>query len=347
MSLSKKLLRKEISSLALDDVKAFFKTEKEESDILEFKSFFDKRQNNIKEKEKGVIKTICGFLNSNGGLLIWGAPIGEKLDGRKEKVFSGELSPVKMFIEKDSFINKISNGIIPVPDKVQFARIPFSEDSFIYLIEVKESSYKPHQFDGRYYMRLDGQTKVAPHHYVEALFKQIRYPNLGGYLQFVSVDQIQRSFRISIRIYLFNHSPLQNEEKVSIMLMTSQGSFRDPIRPGLLKEMTLNYDGQQLVYNGFQEVFHYGKPEYIDVSLIISQNEIGNNLPIEMQLYFGGRYSPLKCSKYLLNIQRDHLQNPALNIIESRENLLMNELLQDPVSEKEKVDKILKRGKVR
>ena len=27
-------------------------------------------------------------------------------------------------------------------------------------------------------MRLDGQTRNAPHHYIEALFKQIKFPNL-------------------------------------------------------------------------------------------------------------------------------------------------------------------------
>ena len=52
----------------------YFKEEHEETDLLEFKSFYDKKQGNYKEKESTVLKNICAFLNSSGGIIVWGDP---------------------------------------------------------------------------------------------------------------------------------------------------------------------------------------------------------------------------------------------------------------------------------
>ena len=116
------LNKSNIIDLQLGDIESYFQKEKEESDKIEFKSFVDD-MNRISEKESTIIKSICAFLNSEGGIIIWGAPIGRKVEGKKEKVFSGELSPVERLYEKDEFINKITNLITPQPTGVQFHRI--------------------------------------------------------------------------------------------------------------------------------------------------------------------------------------------------------------------------------
>ena len=48
MSLAYNIFGIEIDNITLTDLNEFFKNEREESNILEFKSFFEKNQNNYK-----------------------------------------------------------------------------------------------------------------------------------------------------------------------------------------------------------------------------------------------------------------------------------------------------------
>ena len=41
-----------------------------------------------------------------------------------------------------------------------------------------KSDYAPHQFNGKYYMRIDGHTITTPHHYVEALMRKLPIQDL-------------------------------------------------------------------------------------------------------------------------------------------------------------------------
>ena len=58
------------------DIETFFFEEKVESDKIEFKGYAEniqgKNNPNHTEKENDVLRTICGMLNSEGGIIIWG-----------------------------------------------------------------------------------------------------------------------------------------------------------------------------------------------------------------------------------------------------------------------------------
>src|SRR5690349_16525837 len=101
---------KPLNDLTIDDVNAFFATEKIETDQLEFKSFGGLTNDNY----KGITRTISAFLNSKGGLLIWGAPVGTVVTGRAEKVFQGALTPINEILAKDPLISKVSDSITPL-----------------------------------------------------------------------------------------------------------------------------------------------------------------------------------------------------------------------------------------
>ena len=58
---------KNLEDLEFQDILDFFIIEKEESDKIEFKAFHSKFGNFNKNLE-GVIRGICAFLNSNGGI---------------------------------------------------------------------------------------------------------------------------------------------------------------------------------------------------------------------------------------------------------------------------------------
>ncbi|MEL6812966.1 MAG: ATP-binding protein, partial [Bacteroidota bacterium] len=136
---SQQYFGKDLNDLNYEDINNFFIEEKEESDKIEFKAFHPSFGNFNKNLD-GVIRGICAFLNSDGGILIWGAPLGKKLEERE--VFQGTLSPVTEFKEKDSLISKISDSITPLPVNIN-VKIIEQEGQYLYIFETQMSSYSP------------------------------------------------------------------------------------------------------------------------------------------------------------------------------------------------------------
>ena len=116
---------------------------------------------------KKVKKGICALLNSEAGILIWGAPVGPEVSGKKEKVFKGSLSPVSKRYEKDQLINMMADSLTPMPVSVKVQPLE-TDDRVVYVFEVLASAYRPHQFANQYFIRMDGQTRPAPHYLVES-----------------------------------------------------------------------------------------------------------------------------------------------------------------------------------
>ena len=344
MSITNSITGINIEDITLENLTNFFIDEKEESDIFELKSFVERGQNNYNHKENGVLKTICGFLNSSGGLIIWGAPVGLIPKGRTEKVFTGALSPVERNLEKDAFIGKITNRIIPTPTDIKFKKITVAENQFAYLLEVPESKTKPHQFDNRYFMRLDGQTKVAPHHYIEALFKQIKYPELGGYIKFGRLSSNGGLCFLNIMVFIFNHSPLQNEENVSFNLTINRGTFHNHNVPNGDDRISYHLDGHQLRFNNIAEILHYGSPPYHSAIVVLRPADlVANNNEVAFLLHFGGKFSPMKNSEYKMRLNNPLPEDSTSLVYSVEENRIMYDLGKDKGEEKEKVNAILER----
>lgn len=196
MDYSSNFFGKKLEELTYADIVFFFNTDQDETDTIEFKSF-NAAHGNIEASLDGIRKGISAMLNSNGGIIIWGAPEGRVIEGKKEKVFGGELSPVNVLIEKDRLINKISSSIIPLPVGVN-VNILNDGENYIYIFEIQKSSYSPHQFKNVYYARLDGQSQPAPHYLVEALFRKITYPNIQGYIKLAEISHNGRSYFLDI-----------------------------------------------------------------------------------------------------------------------------------------------------
>jgi hypothetical protein len=279
MNLSKSILGKEIEELELNDIINYFQSPKEESDVIEYKSFYEKNQDNFKHKENAVLKTICGFLNSKGGLLIWGAPKENK--NSDINIYEGELSPVQKEIDRDNFINKVVQKIQPVPSNIKFFKIKITDNEFVYIIEVAESFYKPHQFDSRFWMRNDGQTNVAPYHYVEALFKRISYPNLSATIRITQKEILihNEKYRLRYSVILKNLSFYQNET--------------NPI-------LSVHIDGVHNKAIPNKSVLHYGNP----IELIGSFESYSlQNRNFELMIKFGGDKSPMKFTKKIVKCE--------------------------------------------
>lgn len=323
--------KKNVEDITFEDLVSFFEEEREESDHIEFKSFVDRKENNIKDKFNGVVKAISAFLNSDGGILIWGAPIGEKQDGKKEKVFKGELSLVEIKYEKDQFINKISDLITPLPSVVNFHALE-KGGKYAYIIEVQKSEYSPHQFQHKYFMRLDAQTRPAPHHYIEALFKKIKYPQIEGYLaiRHNSPDNLFQKLILHLDITVFNKTPLQNEEDVLVILSVDNAEFKDTmIYNGNDKVTFSRFPKNTMVINSHAKILHFGNPvkKTVPIELTIGgeKSETINFLNVELK--FAGKNSPMKQSRYRIEINKKDAEHFETNLVSKDENKLLSDLV--------------------
>jgi hypothetical protein len=311
---------KELANLNYHDIVTYFSTEHIETNQLEFKSV----AGNFIDNYPGLIKTICGFVNSGGGILIWGAPQGVRVNGRDEKIFLGDPTPINQILSKDQIISRISDSIVPLPNKIRLQIIENDAGGCVCVFEIDESDYSPHQYLGTYYMRIDGQTKTAPHHYIEALFRKIKYPDLEGFLKFTGGSAQGNSYLINFEIYFFNWSPLQNVEDLSFRVVCDYGVFRNSQNPIASNQYAMN--GHEYRRLSYQSVVHYGQPTRDANSVTVNSNKIAQNSNIlYFMLAFGGKNTPSKSSEYRLDLS-DIFVTPAERMVSERKE---NQLFKD------------------
>ena len=183
MSLTGSTLGKPLSELTLEYLQHFFSEPQEESSTLEFKS----KDITIEM----VCKEVSAFLNTEGGVLVLGAPMEVELPGRKEKAAKGELNPTT--VSQDAIMRGIGSNISPAPINIKARSIPCGEGNVI-ILEVPQSMHPPHQNtkDGRYYIRLDREARSAPHGIVEALFFKRQKANVIGEVRYGRVREDNR-----------------------------------------------------------------------------------------------------------------------------------------------------------
>lgn len=207
------LFGKPIDAITEQDLVDYFATPQQESNAIEYKSY-DKRDT-AKEAEKigKIVRSVAAMLNSGGGIIIWGAPQPVKDVATGEHIVTGNLAPVDFSIGKDRFMGIVFSNISPSPKGIRFEPVAMTGDNFVYLVEVQPSDYPPHQYDGRYYARFDSLSKPAPHHFVEALIKQVRPAAVQGFLE-ISSSLEGRNFVVASAVMtLFNssrHNPATN-----------------------------------------------------------------------------------------------------------------------------------------
>ncbi|MEZ0610109.1 helix-turn-helix domain-containing protein [Fibrella sp. WM1] len=293
-----KSLNEEITSQDLID---YFSQAREESLTLEFKSFVADKNGGF--NFDGVLRTITAFLNSEGGLLIFGAP-SEVAVHDKYRVVKGELTPIPTTLKtKDALVNLIHGAISYMPVGIRVAAVNFTDGYFVYLIEVQESKSKPHQFKKEYPIRLDGQSIGAPHYVVEALFRQTRRPELLGYLRVVQYQMHDQHESLLIEILLeasiFNSSIRENDSDIYINLTTSLGEFEN-----IAKDTGLNFtnDNKGVNFQKQGSIITNGFPLKKQFRLFVNNSDLIelSDKTIKLMLAFGGKASITKFSKYAL-----------------------------------------------
>ncbi len=294
---------KTISELDFEAIEEYFSVERVETDELEFKSIPTNKE--LDDGYDKIKKTCCAMLNSSGGIIIWGAPIEANDKEGKKKSVSGELTFTEKTINKDQVINKITDSIIPTPKDIRI-KILSKDSKSILIIEVDQSQYAPHQLNNTYLMRIDGQTKPAPHHYIEALFKKIKYPEIEAYLKIESLEVIMingsRNVQLKYNLFFFNWTPYQNEEKLYYRLVTG-GKFKKSTDLSFVHKYKMN--GGEYYNHNLKDVFYSMEPVIESDIILFNLDAIKNDENVSWILIsFGGKYSPLKFCNYKFDLSQ-------------------------------------------
>jgi len=313
MKYSQIIFGKDLYDLEYNDIVQFFNEEKEETLNLEFKSY--PPQGNHNDKENAVFKAICGLLNSEGGIVVWGAPV-EIRDAQGNTSAAGALTPFSTTLDRDRLINKVSSVIVPLAIGIRVQKLDDPNGNSIFIIEVEKSNFKPHQFKDKYYIRLDGQTKVAPHYLISAMMKSVDFPIVKGHLRLKNIENLD-GHRISLRFrkVVFNTSEFNNDLNVFIRVVAS---------PGIIIVNNEQFGGN---YNSpGMKILSNGRPSMSEFNLIVtSQQLIPANNEIRIILNFGGEKSPSKISSYrysLANLILGNVADENTFLIEKKENSL-------------------------
>jgi hypothetical protein len=328
---------KSIRQLTKHDLINFFSTERQETNNIEFKAYVDEqvpgttKESRDFKKLNEIITTISAFLNSDGGVLIWGAPKGIKPAGRKERTYQGELKTVDLLLEQERFINMIASSISPMPLRVNFQPVDMDGGKYCYVVEVARSEFGPHQHKGTYYMRMDGSTRTAPHHFVEALMKKITFPRIEVYLHLGDLHELISNFAIiPIQLTVHNLSRYQTEKNIQIRLMCDRG---DIIPASSQSTPVLQYSSD---LSDRIEILHYRNAHHENYFLVLDRFHI-RYYKLRITVSVSGDTSPVINSWQFIEISH-HGANLIYKTIEKVENIYLADMAKEDQSDKEIIE---------
>jgi hypothetical protein len=200
MSFSQQFFNKPLYEITLQDIEMFFQEPQQETSVLEFKA-----GDVLLEK---IFREVAAFLNTEGGLLIIGAPQETKQDNNN--ICQGKLTPSIHIKSQDRLLQAIAGNITPAPVGLKATTIKGNEGN-IFILEIPQSYTPPHQVsnEGKYYIRLEREAKPAPHGIIEALFNQRKRSRV---IAKVGPLIKNKSKQPSIHIFLENDSIIHARE---------------------------------------------------------------------------------------------------------------------------------------
>lgn len=310
----------DLYNLQYGDIESFFAQQRDETLYLEFKSYV--AQGNYSDKEKTIKKSVCALLNSEGGIIIWGAPI-ENRDSNGNTSATGALTPFTSQLDRDRLINILSSSITPLPIGIRVQVLKDTANNSLFVIEVEKSIERPHQFDNLYYVRLDGQTRVAPHYLISALMKSTDFPVLRGHIRLKKIRYQDDYFFLTFKKLLYNTSFYNNDLHIRMRIIAIPGDI-----------LVNNVNHTSDFIQDFPIVSN-GAPLMSNFVLRIPSDQIGKRIDILFQ--FGGEKSPSKVSSYKYqlgnNIADGNVQDETIYVVEKSENKMPSDVTNNSVED--------------
>jgi hypothetical protein len=154
---------KELEKLQINDILVLIQNKIDESQNLEYKE----PSENLDKACNSLAETISGFLNTDGGILLYG--VSEKREGIHRYPTGIEWCSTA----KERLENLLKSRIQPWEEKIKIRRIASKEkeQGGIFVIEIPKSNNPPHMYNYCYYQRLNFQTQPMSHQNVLRAFQ--------------------------------------------------------------------------------------------------------------------------------------------------------------------------------
>ncbi|WP_025741926.1 AlbA family DNA-binding domain-containing protein [Aquimarina pacifica] len=196
MRYSEKFFGKPLEQVTFDDVVRFCDKEPEERLHLEFKS----STNKVKDDISKLTKDVCAFLNTEGGLLIYGAP------RDKDNKPKGPFFFTKMIVNDLS--KSLSDTLDPYHIDIRCHQIEI-EGGNVILIDVPKSDELHQIVTKGFYIRVGEQSKPASTKLIESRLQKNLIPDLEikykiTKIPFYNLLSFDKGFELKIEIH--NHS---------------------------------------------------------------------------------------------------------------------------------------------
>jgi len=148
--------------IEVDDIQKLIENEIEESLHLDYEEIPPD------VKYDGLAEHVSGFLNTSGGIVVFGVSETEKKGRHIPHDFTWTT------IKKEALENNLYQKIDPWYEEIQICPIQNLSDETkrIFVIYVPKSKNPPHMANHRYYIRLNFQTRPLGHEQVSAIFRQ-------------------------------------------------------------------------------------------------------------------------------------------------------------------------------
>lgn len=181
---------KQLKEKGVKAIDEFIINRKSEELFLDFKRAADDNGKKLDDRDRNnLAKTISGFGNSEGGVIVWGVDCGKDLDGADVAKCKIPLVNPERFV---SWIEgAISGATTPAHSTVENHVIKQEEGKGFVVTYIPFSNQAPHQsiVDLKYYMRAGSSFVPVPHAVLSGMFGKRPQPLM--YLMF-SVGPIRR-----------------------------------------------------------------------------------------------------------------------------------------------------------
>lgn len=151
----------------IHEIERFICEKQEENLSLEFKTVVHPNFNdkNKDDDKKNISKTLSGFANSNGGIIVWGIKAKEN-DKKQDVAF--EKKPITELTKFLNTLNRLEGiAVTPTITGIKHKKIEISEDIGFIISYIPESNSAPHManFAGKHYYKRSGDSFYQCEHF--------------------------------------------------------------------------------------------------------------------------------------------------------------------------------------
>jgi len=241
--------------------------------------------NNKDIDKKNISKTISGFANSNGGIIIWG--INAKENEKKQDIAT-DKSPIKELTKFLNILNRLEGqATTPPVTGVIHRKIEVSNDYGFIVSYVPSSEFAPHMAnyaDKHYYKRSGDSFYICEHYDIKDMFQRKHSAMLDLEVKNKSISKFGNKWRYELTMSLRNEG--RNFAKAPLIKVEINPPFQfsdfgldENGNIGLFRVMANPRTPQLSTYMGGQDIIVYPELEYNIDKIILEVDKDVAELP--------------------------------------------------------------------